>query len=78
MVVPSRVSLFIFHIEAEFGAYSRVSSRFPRRRTFIYSSHHTPSDQPQVYQVKQLRTDGVHYQESAGTRSVVLKEGSRK
>ena len=33
--VPSRVSLLILHTQAESGAYSRDSSRFPRRRPFI-------------------------------------------
>ena len=35
--VPSRVSLLIFRTETESGAYSRNSSRFPRRRPFIYT-----------------------------------------
>ena len=34
--VPSRVSLLIVHTQAEYGAYSRGSSRVPRRRPFIY------------------------------------------
>ena len=34
--VPSRVSLLILHTQAESGAYLRDSSRFPRRRPFIY------------------------------------------
>ena len=34
--VPSRVSLFILHTQAEPGAYLRDSSRVPRRRPFIY------------------------------------------
>ena len=33
--VPSRISLLILHTQAESGAYSRDSSRFPRRRLFI-------------------------------------------
>ena len=61
------------HTQAESGAYSRDSSRFPRRRPFIYLNRHTPSGQSQVYRVTQLRTDGVHCRESAGTGPVVLK-----
>ena len=61
------------HTQAEFGAYSRDSSRFPLRRPFIYLNRHTPSGQSRVYRVKQLRTDGVHCRESAGTGPVVLK-----
>ena len=36
--VTSRVSLLILHIQAESGAYSRDSSRFPRRHPFIYTA----------------------------------------
>ena len=72
--VPFRVSLLILHTQAESGAYSRESSRFPRRRPSIYLNRHTSSGQSQVYWVTQLRTDGVHCRESAGTRPpVVLK-----
>ena len=34
---------------------------------------HTPLDQSRVYRVTQMRTDGVHCRESAGTKPVVLK-----
>ena len=59
--------------QAEYGAYLRDSSRFPRRRPFIYLNRHTPSGQSRVYRVTQLRTDGVHCRESAGTGPVNLK-----
>ena len=36
--VPSRASLLILHAQAESGAYSRDSSRFPRRRPHIPST----------------------------------------
>ena len=71
--VPSRVSLLIFDTQAESGAYSRDSSRFPRRRPYIYLNRHTPSGESRVHRVTQLRTDGVHCRESAGTELVVLK-----
>ena len=71
--VPSRASLLILHTQAESGAYSRDSSRFPRRRPFIYLNRQKPSGQSRVYRVTQLRTNGVHCQESAGTGPVVLK-----
>ena len=61
------------HTQAESGAYLRDSSRVPRRRPFIYLNRHTPSGQSRVYQVTQLRTDGVHCLESAGTGPVNLK-----
>ena len=61
------------HTQAESGAYLRDSSRFPRRRPFIYLNRHTPLGQSRVYRVTQLRTDGLHCRESAGTGPVVLK-----
>ena len=61
------------HTQAESRAYLRDSSRVSRRRPFIYLRRHTPSDQSRVYRVTQLRTDGVHCRESAGTGPVNLK-----
>ena len=59
--------------QAESGAYLRDSSRVPRRRPFIHYNRHTRSGQSRVYRVTQLRTNGVHCQESAGTGPVNLK-----
>ena len=42
-------------------------------RLFILNRH-TPLGQSQVYRVTQMRTDGVHCRESAGTGPVNLKE----
>ena len=61
------------HTQAESGAYSRDSSRFSPRHPFINLNRHTSSGQSRVYWVVQLRTDGVHCRESAGTGPVVLK-----
>ena len=61
------------YTQAESGAYLRNSSRVARRRPFIYLKRHTPSGQSRVYRVTQLRTDGVHCRESAGTGPVNLK-----
>ena len=61
------------HTQAESGAYSRDSSRFPRRRPFIYLNRHTPPGQSRGYRVTQLCTDSVHCRESAGTGPVVPK-----
>ena len=36
-------------------------------------NNHTPLGQSRVYQVTQLRTDGVHCRESAGTKPVVVR-----
>ena len=40
---------------------------------YIYTDRHTPSGQSRVYQVTQMRTDGVHCLESAVSGPVVLK-----
>ena len=70
--VPSRVSLLIIHTQIEYGAaYSRDSSRFPRRRPYLYRQ--PPSGQSRVYQVTQWYTDDIQCLESAGTGPVVLK-----
>ena len=61
------------HTQAESGAYLRDFSRVPRQRPFIYLNRHTPSGQSRVYRVTQLRTDGVHCRESAGTGPLNLK-----
>ena len=66
------------HTQAESGAYLRESSRVPRRRPFMkppYAIGSVPSlsGQSRVYRVTQLRTDGFHCRESAGTGSVNLK-----
>ena len=61
------------HTQAESGAYLRDSSRFPRRHPFIYLNRHTPSGQSRVYRITQLRTDGAHCRESAGTGPLNLK-----
>ena len=73
LAVPSHVSLLILYTNAESGAYSRYSSRVPRRRPYFFFQHHTPSGQSRVYRVTQLRTDYVHCRESVGTGPVVLK-----
>ena len=45
LAVPSLVSLLILYTSAESGAYSRYSSRIPRRRPYIFASntHHRVS-----------------------------------
>ena len=63
------------HTQAESGADFRVSSRFPRRRPFIYvktAIRHRVSPEF-IGSLTQLRTDGVHCRESAGTGQVNLK-----
>ena len=41
--------------------------------SIYFNQHQTPSGKSRVYRVTQLRTDGVHCQESVGTGPVVLK-----
>ena len=45
LAAPSLVSLLILYTNAESGAYSRYSSRIPRRRPYIFASntHHRVS-----------------------------------
>ena len=67
--VPSRVSLPILHTQAESGAYSMNSSRFPRRNPHVYTvNRHRAS--PEFFG---LRTDGFHCRESTGAGPEVLK-----
>ena len=40
---------------------------------YLFKTHHTPSGQSRVHGVTQLRTDGVHCREFAGTGPVNLK-----
>ena len=76
--VPSRVSLPILHTWAESSIiYVMLSHGIPP--DFLGGVHlqhlncHTPSGQYRVYRVTQLRTNGVHCRESAGTGPVALK-----
>ena len=73
--VPSRVSLLILRTQTESDAYSRDSSGFLWWRPFTYYTairHRVSSEF--IRSLIQLRTDGVHFRESAGTGGpVVLK-----
>ena len=60
------------HIQAESGAYG-VPLDFRGGVHLFILNRHTPSGQSRVYRVTQLRTDGVHCRESAGTGPVNLK-----
>ena len=61
------------HTQAESGAYLRDSPRVPRRRPFLYLKLPYANGSVPVYRVTQLRTDGVHCRESAGSGPVNLK-----
>ena len=64
------------HTQAESGAYGITHGIPPEFRGGVHlyiQNRHTPSGQSRVYRVTQLRTDGVHCRESAGTGPVNLK-----
>ena len=69
--VTSRVSLPILHIRAEFGAYSRDSSRFPRRRPFIYTGIRDRAS-PEFTGSRNYVPMAFTFRESASTGPVVL------
>ena len=71
--VPSRASLLISILRLNLVLTYGIPPEFHGGvHLFIYNRH-TPSGQSRVYQVTQLRTDGVHCRESAGTGPVNLK-----
>ena len=71
--VPSRVSLLISILRLNLVLAHGIPPKFRGVvHIFIYNRH-TPSGQSRIYRVTQLRTDGVHCQESAGTGPVNLK-----
>ena len=71
--VPSRVSLLISILRLNLVLTYGIPPEFRGGVPFIYLNRHTPSVQSRVYRATQLRTDGVHCRESAGTGQVVLK-----
>ena len=73
--VASRVSPLLLHglrlnHQSDWLVLTRNFSRVPRRRPHVPQP---PSGQSRVNRVTQLRTDGVHCRESAGTGPIVLK-----
>ena len=70
--VPRQPAPSPYSAQAETGVYSRDFSGFSHRSESIYLYCSPPSSQFRVYQVTQLRTDGVHCRKSAGTGPVVL------
>ena len=72
--VPSRVSLLISILRLNLVlTYYVIPPEFRGGVHLFILNRHTPSGQSRVYRVAQLRTDGVHYRESAGTGPVNLK-----
>ena len=72
--VPTRVSLLISILRLNLVLTYGIPTEFRGGvHLFVETAIHTPSGQSRVYRVTQLRTDGVHCRESAGTGPVVLK-----
>ena len=69
--VPSRVSLLISILRLNLVLTYGIPPEF-RAGVHLWNRH-TPSGQSRVCRVTQLRTDGVHFRESAGTGPVILK-----
>ena len=62
-----------FYTQADTGTYLRDSPNICDGVHLFFLNRYTPSGQSRVYRVTQLRIDGVHCRESAGTGPVNLK-----
>ena len=71
--VPSRVSLLISILRLNLVLTCGIPPEFRGGVCLFILNRHTSSGQSRVYRVTQLRTDGVHCRESAGTGPVSLK-----
>ena len=71
--VPSRVSLLVSILRLNLMLSYGVPLEFGGGVHLFIHNHHTLLGQSRVYRVTQLRTDGVHCRESAGTGPVNLK-----
>ena len=71
--VPSRVSLLISILRLNLVLTYGIPPEFRGGVHLFILNRHTPSSQSRVFRVTQLRTDGVHCRESAGTGPVNLK-----
>ena len=68
--VPSRVSLLISILRLNLMLAYGIPPEFRGGVYLFIYNRHMPSGQSRVYRVAQLRTDGVHCRESAGTGPV--------
>ena len=71
--VPSRVSLLISILRLNLVLTYGIPPEFRGGVHILILNRHTPSGQSRVNRVTQLRTDGVHCRESAGTGPAYLK-----
>ena len=74
--IPSRVSLFISILRLNLVLTYGIPAEFRGGVHLLIHNRHTSSGQSRVYRVTQLRTDGVHFRESAGTEPVYIPRGS--
>ena len=72
-VVPSRVSLLISIPRLNLVPTYGIPPEFRGGGHLFILNRHTPSGQPGVNRVTQLRTDGVHCREYAGTGPVNIR-----
>ena len=73
MAVSSCVSLLISILRLNLVLTYGIPPEFRGGVHLLISNRHTPSGQSRFYRVTQLRTDGVHRRESAGTGPVNVK-----
>ena len=71
--VASRVSLLVSILRLNLVLTYGIPPEFRGGVHLFILNRHTPSGQSRVYRVTQLRTEGVHCRESAGTGPVNLK-----
>ena len=71
--VPSRVSLLTSMLRLNLVITYGIPPEFRGGVHLFLCNRHTPSGQSRVYRVTQVRTDGVHFRESAGAGPVNLK-----
>ena len=70
---PARVSLLVSILRLNLVLTYGIPPEFRGGVHLLIQNRHTPSGQSRVHRVTQLRTDGVHCQESTGTGPVNLK-----
>ena len=73
MVITYSKSLLILILRLNLVLTHRIPPEFRDGVHLFIENRHTPSGQSRVYRVTQLRTDGVHCREYAGTGPVSLK-----
>ena len=79
LTVPFGVSLLISVLRLNLVlTYYGIPSEFRGGVHLFILYRHAPLGQSQLNRVTQLRTDGVHYRQSAGTGAVNLRVGFKR